>query len=135
MRRRGYGGVALGLGLLAVSQAAAQEDVEARLKAAQEAARANAESPEGQEWKRNNSFATDRLMILVLNRCLPDPPGDVPTAFSVYLRFSKAGGVREIITDLDPALEKCMTTVARDLPFPEAPRDGYWVQVNMAAPL
>jgi hypothetical protein len=43
--------------------------------------------------------------------------------------------VREVITDLDPSLEECMTSTARDLPFPEAPRDDYWVQVNMAVPL
>jgi hypothetical protein len=74
-------------------------------------------------------------MILVVNRCLPEPSGDVPTPFSVYLRFSKEDGVREVITDLDPSLEECMTSTARDLPFPEAPRDDYWVQVNMAVPL
>jgi hypothetical protein len=121
--------------LFAASQAFAQEDVAPRLKEAHEAARANAESPEGLKWKRDNSFATNRLLTLALNRCLPDPEGDIPTPFSLYLRFSKTGGVREIMTDLDPSLEECMTPVARDLPFPEAPRDDYWIQVNMAAPL
>jgi hypothetical protein len=125
----------LGFALLAASDGFAQEDLAARVKKAHEAARANAASPEGREWKQRNSFATDRLMILVLNRCLPDPPGDTPTAFSVYVRLSKAGRVQEIVTELDAALGKCMTTAARDLPFPEAPRDDYWIQVNMAAPL
>jgi hypothetical protein len=125
----------LGVALLAAGLAVAEEDPAARIKKAREAARANAASPEGREWKRDNSFATDRLMILVLNRCLPDPPGEIPTAFSVYLRLSRAGSVREVITELEPALEKCMDTVARDLPFPEAPRDDFWIQVNLAAPL
>jgi hypothetical protein len=127
--------VTLGFALLATVQASAQEDVADRLKEAHEAARANAATPEGREWKRDNSFATNRLLSLTLNRCLPDTPGDIPTPFSLYLRFSKAGSVQEIITDLDPSLDKCMTTVAGDLPFPEAPRDDYWVQVNMAASL
>lgn len=135
MRWRTCRRVTLGFALLGVSLAFAQEDVAARFKEAQEAARDNAESPEGREWKRDNSFATNRLLTLALNRCLPEPEGDIPTPFSLYLRFSKADGVREILTDLDPALAECMTTVARDLPFPEAPRDDYWVQVNMAAPL
>jgi len=136
MRWGGHRGVMLGFALLAACQAAvAQEDLAARVKKAEEAARANAASPEGREWMQNNSFATDRLMILVLNRCLPDPPGDVPTAFSVYVRLSRAGRVREIVTELDASLGKCMTTVARDMPFPEAPRDDYWIQLNMAAPL
>jgi hypothetical protein len=124
-----------GLVFLVVSQALAQEDFAERIDAAREAARTNAESPEGREWKRNSSSATSRLMILVVNRCLPESSGDVPTPFSVYLRFSKADGVREVITDLDPSLEECMTTRAQELPFPEAPRDDYWVQVNLAVPL
>lgn len=132
---RPYRGLAVAFALLAAaSPALAEDDVSPRVKKAHEAARANALSPEGHEWKRNNSHATDRLMILVLNRCLPDPPGDVPTAFPVYLRFSRAGGVRELITEIDPSLERCMAKVAHELPFPEAPRDDYWVQVNMAAP-
>jgi len=51
------------------------------------------------------------------------------------VRLSKAGRAHEIVTELDAELGSCMTTAARDLPFPEAPRDDYWIQVNMAAPL
>jgi hypothetical protein len=135
MRWEGHRGVVLGFALLAACDGFAQEDLATRVKKAHEAARANAASPEGRDWKQRNSFAVDRLMILVLNRCLPDPPGDTPTAFSVYVRLSQAGRVGEIVTELDVALGKCMTTAARDLPFPEAPRDEYWIQVIMAAPL
>src|SRR5574342_321118 len=115
---RGAGrGVMLGFTLLAACETFAQEDFAALVKKAQEAARANAASPEGREWMQRHSFATDRLMILVLNRCLPDPPGDIPTAFSVYVRLSQVGRVHEIVTELDASLGKCMTTAARDLPF------------------
>ena len=51
------------------------------------------------------------------------------------VRLSKAGQVREIVTELDKELSRCMTAGARSIPFPEAPRDDYWIQVNMAAPL
>jgi hypothetical protein len=118
-------GVLLGFALLAAGHVFAQEDLAARVKKAHEAARANAATPEGREWIKAHSPAAGRLMIPVLNRCLPDPPG----------RLSRAGRVREIVTELDAALGKCMTTAARDLPFPEAPREDYWIQVNMAAPL
>jgi hypothetical protein len=127
--------VTLGLAVLAASTAFAEEDLAARVKQAREAAEANAASPEGREWKKQNSYAIDRLMILVLNRCLPDPSGDLPTAFAVYVRLSTAGHAAEIVTDLDASLGTCMTTAARELPFPEAPRDDYWIQVNLAAPL
>jgi hypothetical protein len=127
--------VLCGIGLVVAGQAFALEDLAAAVKRAQEAARANAASPEGREWKERNAFATDRLMVLVLNRCLPEPGGDIPTTFSVYVRLSRAGRVAEIVTELDASLGTCMTTAARDLPFPEAPRDDYWIEVNMAAPL
>ena len=128
-------GVLLGFVLLAAGHVLAQEDLAARVKKAQDAARANAASPEGREWIKASSPAAGRLMIPVLNRCLPDPPGDIPTVFEVYVRLSRAGRVREIVTELDAALGKCMTTAAREMPFPEAPREDYWIQVNMAAPL
>ena len=74
-------------------------------------------------------------MILVLNRCLPEPAGDIPTGFSVYVRLSQLGRVREVVTELDVSLGNCMTAAAREMPFPEAPRDDFWIEVNMAAPL
>jgi hypothetical protein len=128
-------GVACGLAYLAAGQALALEDPAARLKKAQEAARANAASPEGREWKQRNSFATDRLMILLVNRCVTEPGDDIPTAFPVYLRLSRTGHASEVLTELDASLGECMTDAARNLPFPEAPQDDYWIEVNVAAPL
>lgn len=125
----------LGLAFFASYHAFAQEDLAARVKKAQDAARANAASPQGRAWLQRNSPATGRLMIPVLNQCLPDPPGDITTAFSVYVRLSQKGRVGEVVTDLDAELGTCMSAAARDMPFPEAPRDDYWIQVNMAAPL
>jgi hypothetical protein len=130
--RRGVVSVVVWLAACAVL---AQEDLAARVKKAQEAARANAASTEGREWAKRHSSATGRLMIPVLNQCLPDPPGDIPTVFSVYVRLSQKGRVREVVTDLDAKLGTCMTAAAGEMPFPEAPRDDYWIQVNMAAPL
>lgn len=128
-------GVLLGFALLAAGHVLAQEDLATRVKKANEAARANAATPEGREWIKGHSPAAGRLLIPVLNRCLPDPPGDIPTVFEVFVRLSRAGRAREVVTDLDATLGKCMTTAAGDIPFPEAPRDDYWIQVNMAAPL
>ena len=125
----------LGVALLAAQPAVAQQDLAARVKKAQDAARANAASPQGREWAKSHSSATGRLLIPVLNRCLPEPAGDIPTVFSVYVRLSQAGRAREVVTELDAALGKCMTDAAREMPFPGAPSDDYWIQVNMAAPL
>lgn len=136
MRHLRLCGYAIALALIWEGHAFGQDDHAARVSKAREAARANAESREGREWLKNSLFATDRLMILVLNRCLPEDPSDeVPTPFAVFLRLSRAGRAQEIVTELDEALGTCMTGAARELPFPEPPRDDYWVQVNMAAPL
>jgi len=136
MRQRRLRGGFIALALVTAGLVFAQDDHAARVSKAREAARANAESREGREWLKNSLFATDRLMILVLNRCLPEDPADeVPTPFAVFLRLSRAGRSQEIVTELDEALGKCMTDAARELPFPEPPRDDYWVQLNMAAPL
>ena len=134
--RWGIGRVVLvGVVWLAAGPALAQEDLAARVKKAQDAANANAATPQGREWKQRNSPATGRLMIPVLNQCLPDPPGDIPTVFSVFARLSQKGRVKEVVTELDAKLGTCMTAAAAAIPFPEAPRDDYWIQVNMAAPL
>jgi len=128
-------GVVLGFVLLAAVRAPAQEGLAARVEKAQAAARANAASPEGRDWVQRHSAATDRLMVPLLNQCLPDPPGDIPTVFSVFVRLSPAGQAREVVTELDASLGKCMTAAAREMKFPAAPREDYWIQVNMAAPL
>ena len=128
-------GVTYGFALLAACQALAQDELAARVKRAQDAARANAESATGRDWLQRNSSAAGRLMIPVLNQCLPDPPGDIPTVFSVYVRLSQKGRASEVVTELDASLGKCMTGAARKMPFPEAPGDDYWIQLNMAAPL
>ena len=124
-----------GLAWLAAGQALAQDELDARVKAAQDAARANAASAQGRAWKEQHSAAAGRMLIPILNQCLPDPPGDVPTVFSVFVRLARAGDAREIVTELDATLGKCMTDAARGKPFPAAPREDYWIQVNMAAPL
>jgi hypothetical protein len=112
----------------------AQEDFAVRVKRAEDAAVANGASAAGHQWMQQHSAAAARLLIPVLNQCLPDS-GDAPTPFSVYVRLSRKGEAREIVTDLDEELGRCMTAAAARMPFPEAPRDDYWIQLNMAAPL
>jgi len=40
-----------------------------------------------------------------------------------------------LVTDIDEELGRCMTAATARMPFPEAPRDDYWIQLNMAAPM
>jgi hypothetical protein len=127
-------GVGLVLALAGAGAGLAQEDLAARVRKAQEAARANAESPQGRDWIRKNSAETDKVMIPLLNKCLPEP-GDIPTVFSVFVRLSPEGRAREVVTELDAGVGRCMTDAAREVRFPAAPREDYWIQVNMAAPL
>jgi hypothetical protein len=125
----------LAVAALAAPPLAVAQDLAARVKQAEAAAKTNESTPRGREWKKTHLHAIDRLMILYLNRCLPDPPGDIPTVFSVFVRLGRDGKAREMVTELDEAVGRCMTGAAKDGPFPEPPADDYWVQVNMAAPL
>ena len=56
-------------------------------------------------------------------------------SFSTYLRLSQKGKVLEIVTELDAQLGRCMTEEARSVQLPQAPREDFWIQVNLAAML
>lgn len=124
----------LALTLLAAGGAFAAEQKGTRVETARWAAGINATSPGGREWLDRHAGTVSRLVAPVLNECLSDE-GDELTAFSVYVRLSRKGRAQEIVTDVDPSLGTCMTVGARPLQFPEAPRDDYWIRVNLAASL
>ena len=132
MRRALRKGVLLGLAMLA-SVAVAEQPT--RVKLAQDLARAHAAWPQGRDWLTENRSKTGQLVITVLNRCVPDSPDGELTAFSVYLRLSQKGKILEVVTDIDAELGRCMTRESREVQLPEAPREDFWIQVNLAAPL
>jgi hypothetical protein len=125
---------AAGLALLVARGALAAEEKPTSLETARWAAGINASSAQGRAWMDRNSASIGRLVVPVLNRCLPESSDEI-TAFSVFLRLSRAGRVREVVTDVDASLSACMTRQARELQLPAAPRDDYWIQLNLAAPL
>lgn len=133
MRRALRPGVLLGVSILAVSVAVAAPPI--RLKTAHDLAVAHAVWPPGRSWLEANKNKAGQLLIPALNRCLPESPEDELTAFSVYLRLSQKGKILEVVTDLDDALSRCMTNEAREVQLPEAPREDFWIQVNLAAGL
>jgi len=134
MGKRWRPAVILGLACVAALSALAEEEKATRLETARWAAGLNAKSEGGREWTARNVPTIGRLITPVLNGCLPET-GDEVTAFSVFVRLSRKGRVLEVLTDLDASLGACMTDGARNLQFPEPPRDDYWVQVNLAASL
>ena len=132
MRRALREGVLLGLPMLASVTVA---EPPTRVKLAQDLARAHAAWPQGRDWLAENLSKTGQLLIPVLNRCVPDSPDGELTAFSVYLRLSQKGKILEIVTDIDAELGRCMTRESREVQLPQAPREDFWIQVNLAAPL
>jgi hypothetical protein len=131
-------GVRRGTAVVAVALAAgvvvAAEDLAARVEKAEAAAKANAASAAGREWNRRHSAASAKLLMPTLDKCLPED-GDIPTVFAVYVRLSGKGRVQEAVTELDVDLSSCLTAGAAATVFPAPPRDGYWIQLNMAADL
>ncbi len=128
-------GVLRGLVAALVLVSAAAAEPPAKLKLAQDLARAHSVWPPGKEWLAKNQTEAGKLMIPVLNRCVADSPEGELTAFSVYLRLSKKGQVLEVVTDVDETLGRCMTKEAKGVRVPDAPRDDFWIQVNLAANL
>jgi hypothetical protein len=124
-----------GLAMLVAGPGLAAENPAEVVKTAERAAKINATSAQGREWKRRNSSTLDKVMMPLLNQCLPQENDDIPTVFSVYVRLSSKGRALEIVTDLDATLGQCMSAGARETAFPVPPHDDYWVQVNMAASL
>jgi hypothetical protein len=127
----------LAVGLVALATLASLVGAEppARVKVAQDLARAHAAWPPGRDWLAANRARTDQAVIPVLNRCVPDAPDGELTAFSVYLRLSQEGGVLEVVADIDDELGRCMTRESRAVELPAAPREDFWIQVNLAATL
>ena len=134
MRTRRRSAVVAGVALLVAGGAFAAEEKPTRVETARWAAGLNAASGSGREWMQRHSSMVGRLMVPVLNRCLPEA-GDEVTAFSVFLRLSRKGQVREVVTEVDVSLGVCMTAGAHDVQLPEPPRDDYWIQLNLAAAL
>jgi hypothetical protein len=133
MRRALWQGVLVALSVLAASAAVAAPPTP--LKTAHDLAVAHAAWPQGRSWLDANKTKAGQLVIPVLNRCLPKSAEDELTAFSIYLRLSQQGKILEVVTDLDAALSRCMTDEARKVQLPEAPREDFWIQVNLAAGL
>jgi hypothetical protein len=133
MRRALRRNVLPGVLFLAASVAVAAPPT--RVKTAHDLAVAHAAWPQGRSWLDANKARASQLVVPVLNRCLPESPEDEITAFSIYLRLSQKGRVLEVVTELDAALGRCMTHESREVQLPEAPREDFWIQVNLAAGL
>lgn len=136
MRRSLRDGMLAGFAAFALLASLATAEPPSRLKVAQDLARAHKVWPQGSAWLKQNQAKTDQVVVPVLNRCLADAPDDGEvTAFSIYLRLSKQGRVMEVLTDIDEELGSCMTRESKDVQLPEAPREDFWIQVNLAASL
>ena len=107
----------------------------ARLKLAQDLARAHAASAAGKDWLAKNHAKAGELMIPVLQKCVEDSDEGELTSFSTYLRLSQKGKVLEIVTEIDAELDRCMSREAKDVQLPPAPREDFWIQVNLATML
>jgi hypothetical protein len=137
MTRAIRSGVLAGLlapALMASGLASAQEEpLLPRVKLAQDLSRAHAASAAGKEWLARNHAKAAQRMVPVLQRCVEDVEDGELMSFSTYLRLSQKGKVLEIVTELDPQLGRCMTDEAKGVQLPQAPREDFWFQVNLAA--
>jgi len=130
-------GMAVGvvIGSLLASVGLLAEDASPRLKLAQDLARAHAASAPGKAWLARNHAKAGELLVPVLQKCVEDDDDGELTSFSTYLRLSQKGKVLEIVTEIDAELDRCMTREAKDVQLAPAPREDFWIQVNLATML
>ncbi len=124
-----------GLLVSALLPSVAAQEPSPRVKLAQDLARAHAASAPGKQWLALNHGRAAQLMAPVLQKCVEEVQDGELTSFSTYLRLSQKGKVLEIVTELDDELGRCMTKEAREVQLPAAPREDFWIQVNLAAML
>jgi hypothetical protein len=127
--------VAVAVAACALLAPAGSAEPSGRLKIAQDLARAHAASATGKAWLARNHARAGELMIPVLQKCVEDSDEGELTSFSTYLRLSQKGKVLEIVTEIDAELDRCMTGGAKDVQLPPAPREDFWIQVNLATML
>jgi hypothetical protein len=137
MRQSVRRAVLSGVGVAAMVAGAAAADPSPRLKTAQDLARAHEVWAPGRDWSTANRAKVADLIVPALHRCVPDEADDQGelTAFSAYLRLSQKGRILEVVTDLDADLDRCMTKETTKVQLPQAPREDFWIQVNLAAML
>ena len=128
-------GVLSCVAVVAMLASVAAAEPPTRLKLAQDLARAHAALPQGKAWLALNLSKAGQLVIPVLDRCVPDAEDGELTPFSVYMRLSQKGRILEVVTELDAELGRCMTRESREVQLPEAPREDFWIQLNLATML
>ena len=134
-RRGAIVGVLLSATFATFAFAQSPSQPSARLKLAQDLARAHAVSPAGKQWLAKNHAKAGELMVPVLQKCVEDSDEGELTSFSTYLRLSQKGKVLEIVTEIDAELDRCMSREAKDVQLAPAPREDFWIQVNLATML
>ena len=85
----------LGLIFFAAPGAIAGAEKATRLETARWASGLNAKSAAGREWIERTQPVIDKLITPVLGQCLPDD-GEELTAFSIFMRLSREGHIREV---------------------------------------
>jgi hypothetical protein len=124
-----------GLLVPALLASASAQEPSGRVKLAQDLSRAHAASAPGRAWLAKHHARAAELMVPVLQRCVEDVEQGELMSFATYLRLSQKGKVLEIVTELDASLGRCMTEEAKNVQLPQAPREDFWLQVNLASML
>jgi len=112
---------------------APSDDSLVRLLSARQEAQANVATPEGEAWQQKNVRAFGPALKPLFTKCAPlgDASAHKPEVI-LFLRLSKEGRVREVVTEATGPFAACVTTGLSATRLPSAPRDNYWIQLRMA---
>ena len=63
------------------------------------------------------------------------PPEALAPAAVSDLKLAQKGKILDVVTDVDPQLDRCLLKESGEVTLSEPPREDFWVQVNLAATL
>jgi hypothetical protein len=98
---------------------------------ARQAAVKDAASPEGHRWEQEHSVWIGAVVAPILKRCVAETRPASLDNFSVYLRLSHEGDAYEAVAAPSTPVTLCFANGTKGIAYPDVPREGYWLEIEM----
>jgi hypothetical protein len=93
--------------------------------------RRESRSPEAVAWERTNAPWMGPQLMPVMNSCRTTAPEGQDASFTLLVRLGNDGRVRNSLVSPSTPFTLCVRSGLAQVTFPEAPWDGYWLEIEM----
>jgi hypothetical protein len=87
--------------------------------------------PEGIAWEQKNAAEGGTRLSPVINECRKTAPKGKEDNFTLLVRLSKHGAPLKVLVSPETQFSECVRSGAASINLPDAPREGYWLEINM----